>query len=95
MIKCLLSRAGLLAGPLFSTPLQINSQPIPRLDPIDSKSSFIQLSNQGFSKADNDQTKQKFVYHLRAIPCQMMQSNAIQKDQRSAATSANKKSGCL
>ena len=40
MIKCLLSRAGLLAGPLFSTPLQINSQPIPRLDPIDSKSSY-------------------------------------------------------
>ena len=34
MIKCLLSRPGLIAGPL-----QINSQSIPRLDPIDSKSS--------------------------------------------------------
>ena len=39
MIKCLLSRPGLIAGPLHSTPLQINSQSIPRLDPIDSKSS--------------------------------------------------------
>ena len=38
MIKCLLSRQ--LEGPLHSTPLQINSQSIPRLDPIDSKSSF-------------------------------------------------------
>ena len=40
MIKCLLSRPGLIAGPLHSTPLQIISQSIPRLDPIDSKSSF-------------------------------------------------------
>ena len=40
MIKCLLSRPGLIAGPLHSIPLQINSQSIPRLDPIDSKSSF-------------------------------------------------------
>ena len=40
MIKCLLSRPGLIAGPLHSTTLQINSQSIPRLDPIDSKSSF-------------------------------------------------------
>ena len=39
MIKCLLSRPCLIAGPLHSTPLQINSQSIPRLDPIDSKSS--------------------------------------------------------
>ena len=39
MIKCLLSSPGLIAGPLHSTPLQINSQSIPRLDPIDSKSS--------------------------------------------------------
>ena len=38
MIKCLLSRPGLIAGPLHSTPLQIISQSIPRLDPIDSKS---------------------------------------------------------
>ena len=36
MIKCLLSRPGLISGPLHSTPLQINSQSIPRLDPIDS-----------------------------------------------------------
>ena len=41
MIKCLLSRPGLIAGPLHSTPLQNNSQSIPRLDPIDSKSSLI------------------------------------------------------
>ena len=40
MIKCLLSRPGLIAGPLHSTPLPNNSQLIPRLDPIDSKSSF-------------------------------------------------------
>ena len=40
MIKCLLSRPGLIAGPLHSTPLQIISQSIPRLDPIDSKSSY-------------------------------------------------------
>ena len=40
MNKCLLSRPGLIAGPLHSTPLQIISQSIPRLDPIDSKSSF-------------------------------------------------------
>ena len=39
MNKCLLSRPGLIAGPLHSTPLQIISQSIPRLDPIDSKSS--------------------------------------------------------
>ena len=39
MIKCLLSRPGLIAGPLHSTPLQNNSKSIPRLDPIDSKSS--------------------------------------------------------
>ena len=39
MIKCLLSRPGLIAGPLHSTPLPNNSQLIPRLDPIDSKSS--------------------------------------------------------
>ena len=39
MIKCLLSRPGLIAGPLHSTPLQIISQSIPRLDPINSKSS--------------------------------------------------------
>ena len=41
MNKCLLSRPGLIAGPLHSTPLQINSQSIPRLDPIDSKSSSL------------------------------------------------------
>ena len=41
MIKCLLSRPGLIAGPLHSTPLQINSQSILRLDPIDSKSSYM------------------------------------------------------
>ena len=41
MIKCLLSRPGLIAGPLHSTPLQIISQSIPRLDPIDFKSSFV------------------------------------------------------
>ena len=40
MNKCLLSRPGLIAGPLHSTPLQIISQSIPRLDPIDSKSSL-------------------------------------------------------
>ena len=40
MIKCLLSRPGLIAGPLHSKPLQNNSQSIPRLDPIDSKSSL-------------------------------------------------------
>ena len=40
MIKCLLSRPGLIAGPLLSTPLPNNSQSIPRLDHIDSKSSF-------------------------------------------------------
>ena len=41
MIKCLLlSRPDLIEGPLHSTPLQINSQSIPRLDPIDSKSSL-------------------------------------------------------
>ena len=40
MNKCLLSRPGLIAGPLHSTPFQFNSQSIPRLDPIDSKSSF-------------------------------------------------------
>ena len=40
MIKCLLSRPGLIAGPLHSTPIQIISQSIPRLDPIDSKSSL-------------------------------------------------------
>ena len=40
MIKCLLSRPSLIAGLLHSTPLQINSQSIPRLDLIDSKSSF-------------------------------------------------------
>ena len=40
MIKCLLSRPGLIAGPLHSTPLQNNSQSIPRIDHIDSKSSF-------------------------------------------------------
>ena len=40
MIKCLLSGPGLIAGPLHSTPLQIISQSIPRLDPIDSKSSL-------------------------------------------------------
>ena len=34
MIKCLLSRPGLIKGPLHSTPLQINSKSIPRLDPI-------------------------------------------------------------
>ena len=39
MIKCLLSRPGLIAGPLHSTPLPNNSQLILRLDPIDSKSS--------------------------------------------------------
>ena len=39
MMKCLLLRPGLIAGPLHSTPLQIISQSIPRLDPIDSKSS--------------------------------------------------------
>ena len=44
MIKCLLSRPGLIAGPLHSTPLQIISQSIPRLDPIDSKSSCCLLS---------------------------------------------------
>ena len=43
MIKCLLSRPGLIAGPLHSTPLPNNSQLIPRLDPIDSKSSFVLL----------------------------------------------------
>ena len=44
MNKCLLSRPGLIAGPLRSTPLQIISQSIPRLDPIDSKSSlFIKM----------------------------------------------------
>ena len=41
MIKYLLSRPGLIAGPLHSTPLQIISQLIPRLDPIDSKFSFL------------------------------------------------------
>ena len=47
LIECLLSRPGLIAGPLHSTPLQIISQSIPRLDPIDSKSSmhFFQLWN--------------------------------------------------
>ena len=40
MYKCLLSRPGLIAGPLHSTPLQIISQSTPRLDPIDSKSSL-------------------------------------------------------
>ena len=40
MIKCLLSKPGLIAGPLHFTPLQINSQSIPRLDPIDSKYSL-------------------------------------------------------
>ena len=40
MNKCLLSRPGLIAGPLHSTPLQIISQSILRLVPIDSKSSF-------------------------------------------------------
>ena len=35
-----MSRPGLIARPLHSTPLQINSQSIPRLDPIDSKSSY-------------------------------------------------------
>ena len=40
MIKCLLSSPGLIAGPLHSTPLQIISQSIPRLDPINSKSSL-------------------------------------------------------
>ena len=39
MIKCLLSRPGLISGPLQSSPAQINSQSNPRLDPIDSKSS--------------------------------------------------------
>ena len=39
MIECLLSRPGLIAGPLHSKPFQIISQSIPRLDPIDSKSS--------------------------------------------------------
>ena len=34
MIKCLLSRPGLIAGPLHSVPLQINFQSIPRLNPI-------------------------------------------------------------
>ena len=43
MIKCLLSRPGLIAGPLHSTPLPNNSQSIPRLDPIDSKSSLTLL----------------------------------------------------
>ena len=41
MIKCLLSRPGLISGPLQSSPAQINSQSILRLDPIDSKSSLI------------------------------------------------------
>ena len=41
MIKCLLSRPGLISGPLHFTPLQINSQSIQRLDPIDSMSSFV------------------------------------------------------
>ena len=41
MIKCLLSRPGLIAGPLHSTPLPNNSQSIQRLDPIDSKSRYI------------------------------------------------------
>ena len=41
MIKCLLSRPGLIAGPLHSIPLQIISQSIPRLVPIDSKSSLL------------------------------------------------------
>ena len=36
-----MSRPGLIAGPLHTTPLQINSQSIPRLDPIDSKSSYV------------------------------------------------------
>ena len=36
LIKYLLSRPGLIAGPLHSTPLQINFQSIPRFDPIDS-----------------------------------------------------------
>ena len=40
LIICLLSRPALIAGPLHSIPLQINSQSIPRLDPIDSKSCF-------------------------------------------------------
>ena len=44
MNKCLLSRPGLIAGPLHSTPLQIISQSIPRLDPIDSKSSYCLLA---------------------------------------------------
>ena len=43
MIKCLLSRPGLIAGPLHSTPLQIKTQSIPRLDPSDSKSSLTLL----------------------------------------------------
>ena len=41
MIKCLLSRPGLIAGPLHSTPLPNNSQSFPRLDPINSQSSSL------------------------------------------------------
>ena len=43
MNKCLLSSPGLIAGPLHSTPLQIISQSIPSLDPMDSKSSLLRL----------------------------------------------------
>ena len=51
MIKCLLSWPVLIAGPLHSTPLQIISQSIPRLDPIDSKSghNIFSLILEGFS----------------------------------------------
>ena len=52
MNKCLLSRPGLIAGPLHSTPLQIISQSLPRLDPIDSKSSlkyFLSIINHTFT----------------------------------------------
>ena len=45
------SRPGIIAGPLHSTPLQINSQSIPRLDPIDSKSEDI-LANEGEVRLD-------------------------------------------
>ena len=40
IIKCLLSRPGLISGPLQSSPVQINSHLNPRLDPFDSKSYF-------------------------------------------------------
>ena len=58
MIKSLLLRPGLIAGPLHSTPLQIISQSIPRLDPIDSKSSYWPLIGQpirGLEKIRHDQ----------------------------------------